>query len=144
MSNMCSFPMLKQACIQALQLDTPSENNAELFATIVDPQSVLDLIAVAEKHITNEELQSLHNVISDLTNFIRRTSNCGIEATELLLKSKKVVEVTSLKKATAGSFYGSIVPERRKTPRGPRVTQAVVESRNTEKEDAYKELNICP
>lgn len=137
---MHDFHSLKQACLRALQLDPPEVKSVELFS-VVDPQSILDLIAVIESQITDEELQSLHNIIKDLTNFIRRTSNCGIEATHLLLKSKQVVEVTSLKKDTARSFYGSIVPDRRKASRTPMPAQAVFETSG--KEDVCKELKVC-
>lgn len=140
---MHDFPSLKQACIRALQLGSPEVKSAQLSSSIIDPQSVLDLIAVIERRITDEELQSLHNIITELTNFIRRSSNCGMEVTELLLKSKQVVEVTSMKKASARSLYGSIVPDRRKAPRSPMPAQAVVKTSGKEKDDVYKEVNVC-
>lgn len=134
---------LKQTCIRALQVDSSNVQSTQLSSPVLDPQSVLDVIAVIEKHITSEELQSLHNIITELTNFIRRSSNCGIEATELLLKSKQVVEVTSMKKDTARSFYGNILPERRKALRSLTPAQTVVETSGKESEDVYKELNVC-
>jgi hypothetical protein len=140
---MHDFSGLKQACIRALQLDSLDVKSAQLSSPVIDPQSVLDLITVIERHITDEELQSLHNIITELTNFIRRSSNCGMEVTELLLKSKQVVEVTSIKKDTVRSFYGSIVPDRRKAPRSLMPAQTVVKTSGKEKDDVYKELNVC-
>jgi hypothetical protein len=64
------------------------------FFSIIDPQSVLDLVEVAETRITDEEVQALHHVISQLSNYIRRASPTP-EAIELVRHAKAVVGVTS-------------------------------------------------
>ena len=85
--------VLKQACLDAF--DTEDEpGSPALFFSIVDPQSVLELVEIAETAISDEEVQALHQVIAELGDYIRRTSP-GPEAMLLLLNAKRIVGVTT-------------------------------------------------
>jgi hypothetical protein len=55
---------------------------------------VLELVVIAETRITDEEVQALHQVITDLSNYIRRTVPAP-EAMELLRRAKQIVGVTT-------------------------------------------------
>jgi hypothetical protein len=56
--------------------------------------SLLELVQIAETRITNEEVQALHQVIGQLSDYIRRTSPTP-EAIELVRHAKAVVGVTT-------------------------------------------------
>jgi hypothetical protein len=90
---MHALHVLKQACLEALSTENAPGNPA-LFFSIVDPGSVLELVKIAETRITDEEVQALHQVITELGNYIRRTSPTP-EAMVLLLHAKQIVGITT-------------------------------------------------
>ena len=90
---MHALPVLKQACLDAF--DTEDEpGNPALFFSIVDPQSVLELVQIAETAISDEEVKALHVVIAELGDYIRRAAPSP-EAMNLLLHAKRIVGVTT-------------------------------------------------
>lgn len=67
------------------------------FST-VDSGSGLEPVDIAETRITDEEVQALHQVISELSDYIRRTApgpGPGPEAMTLLIKAEQIVGLTS-------------------------------------------------
>lgn len=90
---MHALPILKQACLEALETDGEPGDPGKFFS-IVDPGSVLDLIWIAETRITDEEVLALHQVIGQLSDYIRRASPTP-EALELVRHAKAVVGVTT-------------------------------------------------
>jgi hypothetical protein len=89
---MHALPILKQACLEAIETDGEPGDPGRFFS-IVDPGSVLELIQIAETHITDEEVQALHHAIGPLSDYIRRASPTP-EAIELVRHAKAVVGVT--------------------------------------------------
>jgi hypothetical protein len=90
---MHALPALKQACLDAF--DTEDEpGNPALFFSIVDPQSVLELVEIAQTAISDEEVKALHQVIAELGDYIRRSAPSP-EAMNLLLHAKRIVGVTT-------------------------------------------------
>jgi hypothetical protein len=90
---MHALPVLKHAALEAFETeDGPGDMVG--FLSIIDPQSVLELVEIAETRITDEEVQALHQVIAELGDYIRRTAP-GPEALELLRRAKQVVGVTT-------------------------------------------------
>lgn len=90
---MHALPILKQACLEALETDSELGDPGRFFS-IVDPDSVLELVEIAETRITDEEVEALHLVISRLSDYIRRASPTP-EAIELVRHAKAVVGVTT-------------------------------------------------
>ena len=90
---MHALPILKQACLEALETDGEPGDPGRFFS-LVDPGSVLELIEIAENSITDEEVEALHHVIEQLSNYIRRASPTP-EAIELVRHAKAVAAVTS-------------------------------------------------
>ena len=73
---MHSLSIIKDACVAALEGDDPG--SMADFRSIADPQTVLDLVTIAEKAgqgISEEELLALGNLVRDLTGYI--TLHCG-------------------------------------------------------------------
>lgn len=70
---MHAFPALKQAALEAFEIEDGSGDMAGFFH-IIDPRSVLELVEIAETRITDEVVQALHQVIAELGNYIRRTA----------------------------------------------------------------------
>jgi hypothetical protein len=70
---MHALPALKQAALEAFQTEHGPGDLAGFFS-LIDPQSVLELVEIAETRITDDEVQALHQVIAGLTNYIRRTA----------------------------------------------------------------------
>jgi hypothetical protein len=85
--------VLKHAALNALETEDGPGDVAN-FHSIVDPQSVLELVEFAEARLTDEEVNSLQQVITELSEFIRRTAPTP-EAMKLLLRARMVVGVTS-------------------------------------------------
>jgi hypothetical protein len=90
---MHALPALKHAALEAFETEDGPGDMAG-FLSIIDPQSVLDLVEIAETHITDEEVQALHQMIAELTNYIRRTAPSP-EAMQLLMRAKQIVAVTT-------------------------------------------------
>lgn len=56
---MHALPILKQACLEALETDGEPGDPGRFFS-IVEPRSVLELVQTAETRITDEEVAALH------------------------------------------------------------------------------------
>lgn len=93
LSYMHALPILKQACLEALETDGEPGDPGRFFS-IVDPGSVLELIQIAETRITDEEVAALHQVIGHLCDFIQRNT-ADQEVAELVRQAKAVVGVTA-------------------------------------------------
>jgi hypothetical protein len=90
---MHAFPALKQAALEAFETEDGPGDLAGFFS-LIDPQSVLELVEIAETRITNGEVQALHQVIAELGNYIPPSAPTP-EAMELLRRAKQVVGVTT-------------------------------------------------
>jgi hypothetical protein len=90
---MHALPALKHAALEAFDTEDGPGDLVNFFS-IIDPQSVLELVEIAETRVTDEEVQALHQVIADLGDYIRRTAP-GPEAIALLRRAKQIVGVTS-------------------------------------------------
>ncbi len=90
---MHALSALKQAALGALETENGPGDMAGFFS-LIDPQSVLELVKIAETRISQEEVQALHQVIADLSDYIRRESPRP-EAMRLLLRARMVVGVTT-------------------------------------------------
>jgi hypothetical protein len=90
---MHALPVLKQAALEAFETEDGPGDLAGFFS-LIDPQSVLELVEIAETRITDEEVQALHQVIFELGDYIRRTAPTP-EAMELLRRAKQIVGVTT-------------------------------------------------
>jgi hypothetical protein len=91
---MLPLSIIKHAAIEAMYADDDISGGPCSLHTLMDPQSVLDLIEIAETRITDEELHALHQVIAELGDYIRRTAP-GPDAMRLLLDAKRIVTNTS-------------------------------------------------
>ena len=90
---MHALPALKHAALAALETED-SPGDIVGFLSIIDPQSVLELVEIAETRITDEEVQALHQVIAELGDYIRRTAP-GPEAMRLLMRAKHIQRITT-------------------------------------------------
>jgi hypothetical protein len=90
---MHALPILKQACLEALETDGEPGDPGRFFS-IVDPRSVLELVQIAETRITDEEVTALHEVVNQLCDYIRRTT-ADKEGAELVRHAQAVVGVTT-------------------------------------------------
>ena len=90
---MHALSALKQAALGAIETENGPGDMAGFFS-LIGPQSVLELVEIAETRIAHEEVQALHQVIADLSDYIRRESPRP-EAMSLLLRARMVVGVTS-------------------------------------------------
>lgn len=91
---MLSLSVIKHAAVEAMDADGDFSGSPSSLHTLIDPQSVLDLIEIAETRITDDEIQALHQVIAALGDYIRRTAP-GPDAMKLLLHAKRIVSITS-------------------------------------------------
>jgi hypothetical protein len=64
------------------------------FFSLIDPQSVLELVEIAETRITDEEVQALHQVIAVLCDCIQRTT-ADPASIELTRHARMVVGATT-------------------------------------------------
>src|SRR4051794_19838749 len=106
---MDALTALKHAALEAFDTEDGPRDMAGFFS-IIDPQSAL--IEIAAKRIIDEEAQSLHQVIAELGDYIRRTAPRP-EAEETLLRTRQIVSNTSRKFIAVstvlhfGNFYKS-------------------------------------
>ncbi|SNT20304.1 hypothetical protein SAMN06265795_1172 [Noviherbaspirillum humi] len=82
---MHALPVIEQACLEAIEEDTPEGHSA--FRAVVDPESILELVKVAQAAWTDEEKKALGELLRDLTDFARR-SPISAERDELVQRSK--------------------------------------------------------
>lgn len=90
--TMHALPILKQACLEALETDGEPSDPGRFFS-IVDPRSVLELVQIAETSISDEEVQALHTIIAEMGEYIRQSAP-GQQADELLLRARQLVGLT--------------------------------------------------
>jgi hypothetical protein len=69
---MHALPALKQAALEAFETEDGPGDMVGFFS-LIDPQSVLELVEIAETRITDEEVQAMHQVIAGLCDCIQRT-----------------------------------------------------------------------
>ena len=94
-AQMNAIAAMKHACSDALDLDAFGPGDASVYASLVDPVSVLALIDMVENRITDEEIAALHQVISEMGNYIRaHAMNADAEA--LLLKARMLIGMVTL------------------------------------------------
>lgn len=91
---MHALSVSKQAALEAMDPDEETPGDTSLLHSITDPHTALELVRIVETRITEEEVESLHHVIGQLSNYIRRVSPTP-EAVELVRHAKAVVGVTS-------------------------------------------------
>jgi hypothetical protein len=90
---MHALPALKQAALEAFETEDGPGDMAGFFS-LIDPQSVLDLIEIAETRITDEEVKALHQVIAELGDYIRRTAP-GPDTDKMLRRARQIEGETS-------------------------------------------------
>lgn len=62
------------------------------FFSIIDPQSVLELVEIAETRISDKEVSVFHEVIANLADYIHPAA-AGSEADKVLLWARQIVGV---------------------------------------------------
>ena len=92
-TQMNALAVMKHACVDALELDALMPGDASVYASLVDPVSVLALIDIVEKRITEEEIAALHQVIAEMGHYIQCNAP-GAEADALLLRARQIVGLT--------------------------------------------------
>lgn len=93
-TQMNALSVIKHACIEALEHDELGPGDASVYASLVDPVSVLALIDIVERRITDEEIAALHQVINEMGDYIRTTAP-GAGGNALLLRARQIVGLTS-------------------------------------------------
>jgi hypothetical protein len=73
--------------------DEETPGDASLLHALMDPHTALELVNIAETRITDEEVQALHQVIGQLSDYIHSALRTP-EAIELVRHAKAVVGVT--------------------------------------------------
>jgi hypothetical protein len=61
---------------------------------VIDLYSVLELVQIAKIRITDEEVQALHDVIAEMSDYIRRTENDKEDA-ELIRLGRQITGMTT-------------------------------------------------
>jgi hypothetical protein len=97
---MHSLSIIKDACIAALDDDEEPSGRSN-FRSIADPQTVLELVQIAEKAekgISEEELRALGKLIRDLTGYINMNGGTGPGPVrdDLLLQARQLMGVTGI------------------------------------------------
>ena len=92
-AQMNAIEAMKNACVEALELNALAPGDASVYASMVDPVSVLALIEIAENRISDEEIAALHQVLDDLCNYVRANAP-GTEADALLLRARQLIGLT--------------------------------------------------
>lgn len=95
---------MTQACHAAIEANEADENWHHAYAEVVDPQSVLELLAIADaqedadKAISADELASLAKLIRDLTGYIRFATGDKPNAVreDLLLQANQLLGLAGL------------------------------------------------
>jgi hypothetical protein len=93
-TQMNAIEVIKQACVDALELDQLSPGDAVVYASLVDPVSVLGLIDIVENRVTDEEISALHQVINAMCDYIRTNAPCTT-VEPLLLHARMLISMTS-------------------------------------------------
>ena len=93
-ARMNALTAMKAACHEAYGLGEQGLGDARVYASVVDPVSVLTLIGLVEKQITDEEIAALHQVISELSSYIQSMAPAD-DADALLRRARQIVGLTS-------------------------------------------------
>ncbi|GAC1411453.1 MAG: hypothetical protein NVSMB6_12710 [Burkholderiaceae bacterium] len=100
---MHSFDIMTDACHQAIAAEEAGENWHHTYAEVVDPQSALELIAIAqaqedaEARISDEELAALAKLVRDLTGYIKFTATKPNPVRDdLLLQATQLLNLAGL------------------------------------------------
>ena len=93
-TRMNAIVAMKHACAEALKSDRLSPGEASMYASVVDPASVLALVEIMENRISGEEISELHHVITELISYIRANAP-GPCADKLLERAGQVVALTA-------------------------------------------------
>jgi hypothetical protein len=93
-TQMNSIEVIKHACVDALDLDQLGPGDALVYASLVDPVSVLGLVNIVENRVTDEEIAALHQVINAMGDYIRSNAP-STTADPLLLHARMLVGMTS-------------------------------------------------
>ncbi len=92
---MREFEIIKNACAQALTEENDSEKGSTRFYSVVDPESVLELVTLVEASITPHELETLTVLIRNLTNYVEATNddknNASLPDRDDLIRQAKYV-----------------------------------------------------
>jgi hypothetical protein len=83
--------VLKTACHEALE-----EGDAALYLSVVDPGTVLELIATVEAIPASDKLQALSLLLDQLTDYIKRIESHDKERAELILRARQIRGVVGI------------------------------------------------
>lgn len=92
-TQMNGIEAMKHACVEALEINELGPGEAAVYASVVDPVSVLALIDIVEKSITDEEIRALHQVIKEMGDYIRKHA-ASPDADRLFLRARQLVGLT--------------------------------------------------
>lgn len=92
-TRMNAIVAIKHACAEALKSDRLSPGEASVYASVVDPVSVLALMEIVENQISGDEINALHQVINEMISYIRANAP-GPAADLLLQRARQVVAIT--------------------------------------------------
>lgn len=98
-TRMNALIVMKQACTEALESDVLAPGEASVYASLVDPASVLALIEQVEQQVTEEEIKALHQVIGAMSAYIRQNAP-GLDAEPLLRRARQLVGLTGAAEMT--------------------------------------------
>ncbi len=93
-TRMNAIVAMKHACAEALKSDQLSPGEASVYASVVDPVSVLTLVEIMENRISGDEISALHQVIKEMISYIRANA-AGPCADRLLERARQVVALTA-------------------------------------------------
>lgn len=93
-ARMNAIVAIKYACAEALKSDRLSPGEASVYASVVDPASVLALVEIMENRISGDEISALHQVIKEMISYIRANAP-GPCADKLLQRARQIVAITS-------------------------------------------------
>lgn len=88
---MHTLSVLKTACHEALE-----QGDMSLYASVVDPSSVLEMIHALESHRSVEELEAISSLLDELTDYIKRSPSHDKERAELILRARQVRGVVGI------------------------------------------------
>ena len=94
-TRMNALNIMKMACTEALETNVLTPGDASVYASLVDPVSVLALIEMVEQQVTDEEIAALHQVIAEMSTYIRHNVP-SLDAEPLLRRAHQLVGMTGV------------------------------------------------
>lgn len=88
---MHALDVLKTACHEALE-----QGDIQLFVSVVDPSSVLEMIHEIERQRTEEEIEAISRLLDELTDYIKRSPSQDKERAELILRARQIRGVVGI------------------------------------------------